>query len=88
MLRLAVAQRHLGEWISVHAHAEKSPPRLTVTMTFGELPEGWARAGHHARTWAALLGLVCILLSDASLGNHIVQYQVAPLCGSVRVGTR
>ena len=53
-------KRHVGEWISVHAHAERTPPRLTLTIALGELPEGWARPRAHARTWVALLGLLCI----------------------------
>ena len=57
---LAVVQRHLGEWISASAKAEKSPPRLTVTIGVGELPAGWERRDHHARTWAAVFGLLCI----------------------------
>jgi hypothetical protein len=63
---------HLGDWISVHAYAERRPPRLTVTFTFGELPQGWARPHGRARTWVGLLGLACIapfvvLLAAASL---------------------
>jgi hypothetical protein len=49
----------VGDWISVRAHAERRPARLTITFTLGELPEGWARTGG-ARTWIGLLGLVCI----------------------------
>jgi hypothetical protein len=49
----------VGDWISVCAHAERKPARITLTFTFGELPEGWARAGQ-AGTWIGLLGLVCI----------------------------
>jgi hypothetical protein len=53
-------KRHLGDWISVHAHADRVPPRLTVVITLGELPEGWQRPRGHARTWIGLLGVVCI----------------------------
>ncbi len=53
-------KRHVGEWISVRAHAERKPPRLTLTIALGELPEGWARPRPHARAWVALLGLFCI----------------------------
>src|SRR5438045_9604617 len=53
-------RRHLGEWISITAHAERTPPRLTLTMTLGELPEGWPRSGLHARTWTGIIGLVLI----------------------------
>jgi hypothetical protein len=53
-------RRYFGEWISVQAYAERTPPRLTITITFGELPEAWSRPRARARTWAALLGLVCI----------------------------
>ena len=51
---------HLGDWISVQARAERKPPRFTLTLTLGELPEGWPRAAHHARTWSGIVGLVLI----------------------------
>jgi hypothetical protein len=51
---------HIGEWVSVRAHAERTPPRLTLTITLGELPEGWPRAGHPARTWSGIVGLLLI----------------------------
>ena len=53
-------RRHLGDWISLRVHTDRKPPRLMVTITFGELPEGWARPRSHAHTSAGLLGLVCI----------------------------
>ena len=53
-------KRHLGEWISVRAYAERTPPRLTLTITLGELPDGWARPRAGARTWLGIAGLVCI----------------------------
>jgi hypothetical protein len=53
---------HLGESITVRAHAERNPLRLTVTFTLGELPQGWAKAPrrmveHHVR---GIVGLVLI----------------------------
>ncbi len=51
---------HLGDWISVQARAERTPPRFTLTLALGELPEGWPRASHRARTWSGLVGLVLI----------------------------
>jgi len=60
MLGIATVRRHLGEWVSVHARAERNPPRLIVTFTFGELPEGWTAGARHARTWAGVAGLVLI----------------------------
>ena len=53
-------REHLGDWISVHAHASGRPPRLTITFTVGELPDGWSPPKGRARTWVGLLGLVCI----------------------------
>lgn len=53
-------REHVGEWISVRAQAERTPPRLTVSFTLGELPEGWSPPKARARTWVGLLGLVCI----------------------------
>ncbi len=51
---------HLGEWISIHARAKRVPPRFTVSVTLGDLPEGWQRGGKHARTWSGLVGLVLL----------------------------
>jgi hypothetical protein len=52
---------HVGDWISVEARAERKPPRFTVTLALGEMPEGWPRAAHHARTWSGIVGLVLII---------------------------
>lgn len=60
MLGVTLIRRHLGEWISIRVYTERTPPCLTITITLGELPEGWAHSRSQARTWAALLGLVCI----------------------------
>ena len=66
---------HLGEWISFHARAERVPPRLTVSITLGELPDGWSRKGGQARTWSGLVGLVLIapfaLLLTATVLHHL-----------------
>ncbi len=53
---------HVGDWISVHAQAERVPPRFTVTFTFGPMPKTWAK-GHRAstRSWTAVVGLVLLL---------------------------
>ena len=51
---------HLGEWISISARAERVPPRFTLSISLGELPDGWPRGEKHARTWSGLLGLVLI----------------------------
>jgi hypothetical protein len=55
-------RRHLGEWISVNAHAQRAPLRVTVSVAFGELPQGWATAGRSkpARPWLGIAGLVLI----------------------------
>jgi hypothetical protein len=60
MVGLGTLRRYIGEWISIRAHAERKPPRLTVTLTFGALPEGWTPPRGRARTWAGILGLACI----------------------------
>jgi hypothetical protein len=46
---------HLGEWISVHVHAERHPFRLTVSLAVGELPGGWVKP-RPARLGLAWLG--------------------------------
>jgi hypothetical protein len=47
-------------WISFTAHGERRPLRLTLTVTLGELPEGWPRVANQARLWSGLVGLVLI----------------------------
>lgn len=55
-------KKHFGDWLTVHTHAERTPPRLTITFTLGELPQSWARSKHRAaRTWTALIGIVLLL---------------------------
>src|SRR5436190_75869 len=51
---------HLGEWISIHARAERVPPRFTLSFTLGELPEGWPLPRTRPRTWSGLVGLALI----------------------------
>jgi hypothetical protein len=65
---------HLGEWISVEARAERTPPRFTLSVALGELPEGWPRVARHARSWSGIVGLLLIapfvaLLSASALQN-------------------
>ena len=73
-------RRHLGEWISVHAHAEREPLRLTLSISLGELPNGWAKArgSGSARLWRGIAGVVLIapfvLLLVASLIRQIVGF--------------
>lgn len=46
----------------MHAHAERTPPRLTITLTLGELPQAWARSRPHpTRSWSAIVGLALIV---------------------------
>jgi len=49
-------------WIAFQGHAERQPLRLTLSVTFGELPEGWSKSerAYRARTWVGLLGLLLI----------------------------
>lgn len=48
-------------WISARARAERSPIRLTVALTLGELPEGWARP-HRPRAIRIWIGVAGLLL--------------------------
>ncbi|TMD39136.1 MAG: hypothetical protein E6I81_09810 [Chloroflexi bacterium] len=57
---LAWIREHIGEWISIRAQVERAPARFTLTVTLGELPEGWTRSANHARTWAGIAGLLLI----------------------------
>lgn len=59
---MSVLSRRSGEWISLHAHAERTPLRITVTIALGELPQSWMTSrGRLAHTWTALLGLILII---------------------------
>jgi len=65
---------HVGEWISVHARAERVPPRFTLSVTLCELPDGWPPPRGRARTWSGLVGLALIapfvvLLAASQLHN-------------------
>ncbi|HEX9363363.1 MAG TPA: hypothetical protein VGA47_06240 [Candidatus Dormibacteraeota bacterium] len=78
---------HVGEWISVRAQAERTPPRFTLTVTLGELPEGWSRTGNRARTWSGIVGLLLIapfvaLLVASALHNLGVGTPYSWLAGS------
>src|SRR5207244_8824700 len=78
---------HLGEWISIHARAERVPPRFTVYITRGDLSEGVPRGGKHARTCSGLVGLVLIapfviLLTASVLHNLGLSAPYSWLSGS------
>jgi len=86
---MAWLRAHVGEWISIRAHAERAPLRFTLTLTLGELPEGWTRARGHARTWAGIVGLICItpfvlllaatLLRSVGLGAPYAWFSASPI---------
>lgn len=61
----------VGDWISLSANLDRR--RLTVTVEFGELPEGWAWHGRNARSWSALAGLVLIAPFVALLGAAMLR---------------
>src|SRR5207247_8557710 len=66
-------KEHLGDWISVRAHAERTPPRFTLTLTLGELPAGWSRPQGRAHTWVGSLRLVCIAPFVLLLGATLLR---------------
>jgi hypothetical protein len=47
-------------WISIYGYAERVPPRVSFTITFGDLPEGWTKRPKAARVWIGLLGVLLI----------------------------
>lgn len=59
---MSTLQRPVGEWISIHAHGERKPLRLTVSIALGELPYGWAKTPGLglAHLWRGVAGLVLI----------------------------
>ncbi|TMG42816.1 MAG: hypothetical protein E6H85_11895 [Chloroflexi bacterium] len=73
MLGVRDMSRHVGEWISVRAHVERVPPRLTLTFTFGDLPDGWSRSERRASTWAGLAGLLLLLPFIALIGAGLLR---------------
>jgi hypothetical protein len=52
----------MGDWFSIYGYAERVPPRVSFTLTFGELPEGWPKPQRPrvARRWVGVLGVVLI----------------------------
>ncbi len=60
MSEMTRARSHLGDWISIHAHAGRTPLRFKLSFGFGDLPEGWASPRHGARLWTGVVGLACI----------------------------
>jgi hypothetical protein len=47
-------------WISIYGYAERVPPRVSFTITFGDLPEGWTKRAKAARAWIGILGILLI----------------------------
>lgn len=53
---------HIGEWVSIRAHAERDPLSLSVSITLGELPAGWVKSKQSPATkyWAGIAGFVLV----------------------------
>ena len=49
-------------WISAQAHTDRKPFRLTLTVTMGELPDGWSkeRRSQAVRTAIGVLGVILV----------------------------
>lgn len=45
-MQMASLRNHVGDWLSLRARAERDPLSLTVSITLGALPAGWARSRH------------------------------------------
>ena len=54
---------NVGDWFSVYGYAERVPPRVSFTITFGDLPEGWTKSQkpRAGRAWIGVFGLVLIV---------------------------
>ena len=65
----------MGDWFSIYGYAERVPPRVSVTITFGDLPEGWAKPQKPrvARTWIGFLGLVVIAPFLLLVGAYLLR---------------
>jgi hypothetical protein len=53
---------HIGHWISVRARADRDPMGLSLSITLGDLPAGWAktRQASWARQGAGIAGAVMV----------------------------
>lgn len=60
MSEVSRARSHVGDWISINAQAGRKPLRFKVSLSFGDMPDGWASSRHGARLWTGLVGAVCI----------------------------
>ena len=77
----------MSSWISLAANGRRKPLRLTVTLTVGELPEGWPASAHRARLWSGIVGLVLIapfvvLLAASVLHNAGIDAPYSWFAGS------
>lgn len=70
---VSALRQHVGDWISVRAHTERTPWRLTITFELGELPQPWRSPRRSAHTSAAILGLVCIAPFTAFVGLSVLR---------------
>jgi|SRR5579864_5943678 len=61
-MSMASSRKHIGDWISIRAHASRDPLGLTLSITLGELPSGWAktRQSSLARHGAGIAGAVLV----------------------------
>jgi hypothetical protein len=75
---MSLVRRHIGDWITVQAAAQRHPLGVTLSVTLGELPQGW---GDPARArsrplWRGIAGVVLIapfvLLIAATLAGQLV----------------
>lgn len=55
-------RNHVGDWISIRAHAARQPLSLTLSITLGHLPSGWAKSRQSsvARYWIGIAGAVLV----------------------------
>ncbi len=77
---MSLVRRHIGDWITVQAGARRHPLSLTLSVTLGELPQGWEKpAGPRSRqVWCGIVGVALItpfvLLVATTLARQLVGF--------------
>ena len=72
---MSLVRRHLGDWITLRAGAQRRPVRLTLSLGLGELPIGWedpSREGSRP-VWRGIAGFVLIAPFVALAGANLVR---------------
>ncbi len=74
-MEMASRRNHIGDWLSIRAHAEREPLSLTVSITLGELPSGWTKSRQSglARYGVGIVGAVLVAPFMALVGTALLR---------------